>query len=195
MMSDDDKKDAPKDGAGAIVEGGLFKARTILLTGEMSTTNRARHDRAAAGDGGRGRRPDHADRLLARRPCRIRRHDPRHDQVHPPEVRMVGTGWVASAGALIYVAAEKKNRFCTPNTRFLLHEPRGGVGGTASDIDIQVKEILRMRERLNRHLRRGDRPDAREDRGGHRPRLLDERRRGWSYGVVGQIVNNVDEIS
>ena len=63
---------------------------------------------------------------------------------------MIGTGWVASAGALIYVAAPKELRFCLPNTRFLLHQPAGGAGGTASDIDIEAREILRMRDRLNR---------------------------------------------
>ena len=42
-----------------------------------------------------------------------------------PRVRMIGTGWVASAGALIYVAAPREQRFCLPNTRFLLHQPAG----------------------------------------------------------------------
>jgi len=65
-------------------------------------------------------------------------------------VKVLGSGWVASAGALIYSAAQKENRFALPNTRFLLHEPRGGVGGQASDVEIQVREIVRMRERLNK---------------------------------------------
>jgi ATP-dependent Clp protease protease subunit len=66
-----------------------------------------------------------------------------------PRVKMLGAGWVASAGALIYAAVPRQDRFCLPNTRFLLHEPRGGVGGSASDVEIQAREILRMRERLN----------------------------------------------
>lgn len=66
-----------------------------------------------------------------------------------PMVRVVGTGWVASAGALIYVAAKRENRFSLPNTRFLLHQPSGGSMGTASDIAIQAREIIRMRRRLN----------------------------------------------
>ncbi|MGD1956644.1 MAG: ATP-dependent Clp protease proteolytic subunit, partial [Sphingomonadales bacterium] len=64
-------------------------------------------------------------------------------------VNVVGTGWVASAGALIYAAAEKKRRYSLPNTRFLLHQPSGGMRGTAEDISIQAKEIIRMRKRLN----------------------------------------------
>lgn len=74
-----------------------------------------------------------------------------HDTIKfiEPEVKMVGTGWVASAGALIYAAAKKENRYCLPNTRFLLHQPSGGMRGTAEDISIQAKEIIRMRGRLN----------------------------------------------
>jgi ATP-dependent Clp protease protease subunit len=65
-------------------------------------------------------------------------------------VKIVGTGWVASAGALIYAAAKKENRYSLPNTRFMLHQPMGGVGGQASDIGIEAQEILKMRSRLNK---------------------------------------------
>ena len=64
-------------------------------------------------------------------------------------IYMIGTGWVASAGALIYAAGEKRFRFCLPNTRFLLHQPMGGVQGPATDIDIEAREIIKMRERLS----------------------------------------------
>src|SRR6516225_6775705 len=64
-------------------------------------------------------------------------------------IYMIGTGWVASAGALIYAAGEKRFRFCFPNTRFLLHQPMGGVQGPATDIDIEAREIIKMRERLS----------------------------------------------
>jgi len=58
------------------------------------------------------------------------------------------TGWVASAGALIYLAGEKKTRFCLPNTRFLLHQPMGGARGPATDIEIEARELIKMHERL-----------------------------------------------
>src|SRR5450432_682011 len=64
-------------------------------------------------------------------------------------IYMIGTGWVASAGALIYVAAEKRFRFCLPNTRFLLHQPAGSVYGPAADIAIEAREIIKMRVWLN----------------------------------------------
>src|SRR3546814_7420196 len=65
-----------------------------------------------------------------------------------PEVKVIGTGWVASAGALIYSAAKPENRLSLPNTRYMLHQPSGGAGGTASDIAIMAKEIVLMRQRL-----------------------------------------------
>jgi ATP-dependent Clp protease, protease subunit len=66
-----------------------------------------------------------------------------------PKVKVLGTGWVASAGALIYVAVPTEHRYSLPNTRFMLHQPSGGVGGQASDISIEAQEILKMRDRLN----------------------------------------------
>lgn len=74
-----------------------------------------------------------------------------HDMIRfiEPRVRMIGSGWVASAGALIYVSVPKTDRFCLPNTRFLLHQPSGGMGGSASDIAIQAEQILKMKQRLN----------------------------------------------
>jgi ATP-dependent Clp protease protease subunit len=67
-----------------------------------------------------------------------------------PKVKILGTGWVASAGALIYAAVPLENRYSLPNTRFMLHQPSGGVGGQATDISIEAQEILKMRERLNK---------------------------------------------
>lgn len=67
-----------------------------------------------------------------------------------PKVITVGSGWVASAGALIFVAAEKENRYSLPNTRFLLHQPSGGFHGRAEDFDAYSREINCMKERLNK---------------------------------------------
>ena len=74
-----------------------------------------------------------------------------HDMIRfvKSPVKVVGTGWVASAGALIYAAADKENRYSLPNTRFLLHQPAGGMSGQASDIAIEAEEIIKMRRRLN----------------------------------------------
>ncbi|HAU5563799.1 TPA: ATP-dependent Clp protease proteolytic subunit [Serratia fonticola] len=66
-----------------------------------------------------------------------------------PEVIMIGSGCVASAGALIYAAAKKAHRYALPNTRFLLHQPSGGMQGPASNMQIYSNEIVRMKNRLN----------------------------------------------
>ena len=63
-------------------------------------------------------------------------------------VTCIGTGWVASAATHIFLAAPKERRVCLPNTRFMIHQPAGCAGGRASDIAIQAKEIIKVRERL-----------------------------------------------
>src|SRR4029079_5898504 len=63
-------------------------------------------------------------------------------------INMIGTGWVASAGAHIFLAGAKDRRFCLPNTRFLLHQPAGGARRQGAHTQLARREILRMRERL-----------------------------------------------
>lgn len=69
-------------------------------------------------------------------------------------VRMVGTGWVGSAAAHVFLAATPKHRICLPNTRFLIHQPSGGIGGKETDIAIQAREILLVRERIAKTIAR-----------------------------------------
>ena len=111
-----------------------------------------------------------------------------------PRARMIGTGWVASAGALIYVAAPREQRFCLPNTRFLLHQPAGGAGGTASDIDIEAREILRMRDRLNRIFsRETGQPLERIEEDTHRNFWLSADA-ALRYGLVGRIIERSSDL-
>ncbi|MDI2112999.1 ATP-dependent Clp protease proteolytic subunit [Commensalibacter nepenthis] len=147
------EKNDKEEGAASssVLEGKLFKERKILIFGEV-------HDKLAK---------EVTARLLALaydsdRPIDIYVNSPGghvesgdtiHDMIrfvdgHAP-VNLIGTGWVASAGALIFAAGHKERRFCLPNTRFLLHQPMGGVRGPATDIDIEAREIIKMRERLN----------------------------------------------
>lgn len=75
-----------------------------------------------------------------------------HDMIQyvKPDVYIIGTGWVASAGITIYLAADKDKRYSLPNTRYMIHQPSGGVQGQTTEIEIEAKEIIRMRERVNR---------------------------------------------
>ena len=109
-------------------------------------------------------------------------------------VRVIGTGWVASAGALIFLAGVKERRFCLPNTRFLLHQPMGGVRGPATDIDIEAREIIKMRERINRII-------ARETGQPYEKVERDTDRNYWmsteeavAYGMVDRVIMSVKDL-
>jgi ATP-dependent Clp protease protease subunit len=99
-----------------------------------------------------------------------------------------------SAGALIYLAGHKKNRVCLPNTRFLLHQPMGGVQGRAVDIDIEAREILKMRERLSQIVA------AETGQAIERVRRDTERNYWMSaseaidYGMVSRIISSIAEL-
>lgn len=109
-------------------------------------------------------------------------------------VRIVGTGWVASAAALIFVSVPLDQRYCLPNTRFLLHQPAGGAGGTASDIDIEAKEIIRMRDRLNRLFAKATgQPLERIEEDTHRNFWL-EAGAAQRYGLVGRIIEHATDL-
>ena len=66
-----------------------------------------------------------------------------------PNVSTLCTGLAASMGAFLLAAGEKGKRFSLPNSRIMIHQPLGGAQGQASDIEIQAREILYLRERLN----------------------------------------------
>jgi ATP-dependent Clp protease protease subunit len=110
-----------------------------------------------------------------------------------PKVKILGTGWVASAGALIYVSVPVEDRYSLRNTRYMLHQPSGGVGGQASDISIEAQEILKMRDRLNKifSVQTGQPVDRIEK---------DTDRNFWmsadeakAYGLVGKVVTSQGE--
>lgn len=128
----------------------LFAARTVLVYGEVTT----KLARAVTGKlvalASLGDAPIRM--IVHSQGGHVEAGDTIHDVVRAiaPAVKMIGTGWVASAGALIYASAKKENRYALPNTRFMLHQPLGGAGGPASDIEIEATQILQMRERLNR---------------------------------------------
>ncbi|WP_437870773.1 ATP-dependent Clp protease proteolytic subunit [Sorangium sp. So ce363] len=133
------------------VQSSLLRSRTVLIFGEITSelaqVTTAQLLALASDDG------EKPIRILIHSPGgHVESGDTIHDVIRfiRPEVKVIGTGWVASAGALIFVAARRENRFALPNTRFLLHQPLGGVRGPASDIEIEAAQIMAARERLNR---------------------------------------------
>src|SRR5215813_15069978 len=118
---DDDekeKKDAPEPQSSPVANA-LFKSRTVLIFGEvdMKMAERVSAQLLAHAAEGKG-----DIRVIINSPGgHVESGDTIHDMIRfcGPRVKMIGTGWVASAGAHIFLGAERSNRFCLPNTRFL----------------------------------------------------------------------------
>jgi ATP-dependent Clp protease protease subunit len=197
-LDEDDEDEAPEgkkeESASGLMEKALFDARTILLTGEIN-------DKAARAVSAQllaySAVNDKPILLVLSSPGgHVESGDMIHDMIKfvRAPVKILGTGWCASAGALIYSAGEKANRFCLPNTRFLLHEPRGGVGGQASDVEIQAREIIKMRERLNRIFAEATgQPIERIRQDTDRDYWMSAQE-ALAYGLVGKIVTSHKEI-
>nr|TFG54496.1 MAG: ATP-dependent Clp protease proteolytic subunit [Hyphomicrobiales bacterium] len=199
-LDDDEDEEKPgKDGGRANQPNGqvaeaLFKARTVLIFGEvtMKLAERVTAQLLAYAQQG-----DDDIKIYVNSPGgHVESGDTIHDMIRfcGPKVKMIGTGWVASAGAHIFLGAEKQNRFCLPNTRFLLHQPLGGVSGQASDITIEAEEIIKMQERINRII-------ARETGQAYEKVVTDTERNFWigaedaiAYGLVSKIISRTDEI-
>ncbi len=200
MDEDDDKDDDKKSDSdkpemnNSPVAKALFKSRTILIFGEVDMKMAERVSAqllAYAADG------DDDIKILLNSPGgHVESGDTIHDMIRyvGPTVKIIGTGWVASAGAHIYLGASKENRYCLPYTRFLLHQPLGGVRGQASDISIEAEEILKMRERINQEI-------ARETGQAYEKVVADTERNFWmgaedavKYGLVGRIVTKASEV-
>lgn len=150
MQSRPENQDETTSDVGSFLQRELVKSRTVLIFGEV-TTDLARTVSAellalAA------RSDDPIKVVIHSQGGHVEAGDTIFDVIRfiAPEVIMIGSGWVASAGALIYSAAAKKNRLALPNTRFLLHQPLGGVQGRADDIEIETVQILGIRARLQR---------------------------------------------
>lgn len=172
----------------------LFESRTILIHGEV-TSKLAQEITAqllalsAASD-------DPITIFLHSEGGHVEAGDTIHDMIKfvKPRVRIIGTGWVASAGTHIYLAAAKKDRFCLPNTRFMIHQPLGGVGGRATDIRIEAEEIIKARERLNRTIADATgQPIEKVE--------IDTDRNHWMspeeaqvYGIVGKVIKTSSDL-
>jgi len=199
---DDERDDEPEkkqeekkpEGPPSDIMRNLFKSRTVLIFGEI---NHKVSNSVVAQLLALAVENDDPIRVVVNSPGgHVESADSIHDMIRfiKPEVRMLGTGWVASAGCHIFLAAKPENRFCLPNTRFLIHQPLGGAGGRAADIAIEAREIIKMRERLNRII-------ARETGQSYERVAKDTDKNYWmwadeakAYGIVGSIVERWDEV-
>ena len=108
-------------------------------------------------------------------------------------VTMIGSGWVASAGTHIFLAAPKEDRVALPNTRFLIHQPSGGAQGSTEDILIQTEQVLKMKKRIALHIAKAtDNPIDKV--------LKDIERDFWmdcdeaqKYGIISRVIRTQSE--
>lgn len=111
-----------------------------------------------------------------------------------PQVNIIGTGWVASAGITIYLAAEKENRYSLPNTRYMIHKPLGGFRGQATDIGIEADEILKVRNRINTLISNATgQPIEKINKDTDRNYWLNSNE-AMDYGIVGKIITSYNEL-
>ena len=177
------------------VEGRLYDSRTVLVFGEITM---ALAERVCAQLLALASENDRPVRVLINSPGgHVESGDTIYDLLRfiEPEVTILGTGWVASAGALIFTAVPRERRLALPNTRFMLHEPSGGAGGPASDIEIEALQILSVRARLNRIFAQATGQSIEKI-------ARDTERNHWlnaeeavTYGLVGRIVDSARELA
>ena len=191
---DPDTPAATAEPRNAFLEEKAFKSRTVLLFGaitDQSASDIARRLIALDAD---SKAP--IDMLVSSPGGHLESGDAIHDIIRfiAAPVNMIGTGWVGSAATHLYLSVPRERRFCTPNTRFLIHQPSGGAGGPASDIAIHAQEIIKARERIARAI-------ARETGKPYDTVLNDIERDRWlsaeeaiEYGILGRIIQSKNDI-
>ncbi|MBS8227640.1 ATP-dependent Clp protease proteolytic subunit [Vannielia litorea] len=190
----DDTPAKPELRPGAVSDHAFFRSRNVIITGEINdkVASRATTQLLALAE----ESSDPINLFISSPGGHVESGDMVHDVIGfiKPRVRCIGSGWVASAGALIFIGAQRENRYCLPNTRFLLHQPSGGIGGQVSDIQIQAEQIRIMTERFNKLFA--------EATGQREEKIAEDTRRDFwlktqeavDYGLVGKIIRRVDEL-
>jgi ATP-dependent Clp protease, protease subunit len=190
---------SPKEGTELNTRGRvasrLYDSRTVLVFGEI---NMALAERVSAQLLALASENDEPIRVLINSPGgHVESGDTIYDVLRfiEPEVTILGTGWVASAGAFIFSAAPRERRLALPNTRFMLHQPSGGAGGPASDIEIEALQIMSVRARLNGIFAEATGQSIEKV-------ARDTDRNHWlnaqeavAYGLVGRIVKSAAEMT
>ncbi|MBT4855282.1 MAG: ATP-dependent Clp endopeptidase proteolytic subunit ClpP [Halieaceae bacterium] len=112
-----------------------------------------------------------------------------------PDVSTMCLGQAASMGAFLLSGGASGKRYILPNARTMIHQPSGGAQGQATDIDIQAKEILIIRERLNRLMaEHTGQPLEVIERDTERDRFMDAEQ-SQAYGLVDHVVNNREVVA
>ena len=184
----------PPEPRTSYLEEKAFKSRTLLIFGTVTDVVAADVTRRLIALDADSSEP--IDLLVSSPGGHLESGDAIHDIVRfiGAPVNMIGTGWVGSAATHLYLSVPRERRYCTPNTRFLIHQPSGGSGGPASDIAIQAREIVKARERIAQTI-------ARETGKPLATVLIDIERDYWmsaeeavAYGLVSRIIESKTQL-
>ncbi len=177
-----------------VLETRFFQSRTVIVAGEINHLLAQRVVKQLLALAEDGETP--INMIISSPGGHVESGDMVHDMIQfiRPKVRTIGSGWVASAGALIFVGAALEDRYCLPNTRFLLHQPSGGIGGQASDMEIQAEQIRQMRIRFEDIFAAAT--------GQSQERIAQDTQRDFwltteaalDYGLVHKVIRSVDEL-
>jgi ATP-dependent Clp protease protease subunit len=111
-----------------------------------------------------------------------------------PDIATVCIGQAASMGAVLLTAGTKGKRYSLPNSRILIHQPMGGFQGQASDIEIQAKEILRMKETLNQILMRHTGRELSQIQNDTDRDFFMSGVEAKEYGIIDHVIKNRDDL-
>jgi ATP-dependent Clp protease, protease subunit len=173
----------------------LFKSRKVLVFGEIDDKQASAVCRRLLALSEESDAPITV--LISSPGGHVESGDAIHDMIRfvRAPVTMVGTGWVGSAAAHIFLAAAKERRVCLPNTRFLIHQPAGGAGGPASDIAIQAEQIIKTRERIARVIsQQTGQPVEKVARDIERDYWMDTEQ-ALAYGLVSRVIEHDSELA
>jgi len=193
--ADDDKTPKLADKTDRLEEQLSFKSRFVLIFGEVDDKMAHATCRRLLALSEDSEAP--ITMLISSPGGHVESGDAIHDMINfvRAPVTTVGTGWVASAGAHIFLAPPKERRVCLPNTRFMIHQPAGGAGGQATDIAIQAKEIIKTRERIGRVI-------AKQTGKTYEAVLADMERDFWmsakeavAYGIVSRVIERQKDLT
>ncbi|MBW2605145.1 MAG: ATP-dependent Clp endopeptidase proteolytic subunit ClpP [Deltaproteobacteria bacterium] len=112
-----------------------------------------------------------------------------------PDIATVCIGQAASMGAVLLTAGTKGKRYSLPNSRILIHQPMGGFQGQASDIEIQAKEILRMKETLNQILVHHTGKSLTEIQNDTDRDFFMSGVQAKEYGIIDHVIENRDDLN
>lgn len=188
-----EKEEKGKDTSSIVMEK-LLKSRTIFISGEINQELAEKVSTQLLILQEMGDEPIKI--FINSQGGHVEAGDTIHDMIKfvKPKVIVIGTGWVASAGITIYLAADKENRYSLPNTRYMIHQPLGQCRGQATDLHIEALEIARVRERINKIISTATNQPLEKVQN-------DTDRNYWlncneavDYGIVNKVITSYDEL-